>query len=419
MKRYVLAGTGARGLEMFARPMLNGAHPRARLVAWYDINPLRMAAANRLTGSDLPAYTDFDRMIGEVRPDGIIVASRDDTHAGIVIRSLEKGLRVYAEKPLCISLEQIHAIREAARQSQGACFVTHNARYNPARHRIREVVQSGCIGEVQHIEFRLNLDRRHGADYFRRWHKEKAKSGGLLIHKASHHFDVINWLAGGLPQKLRAVGGVYFYGKAGPFRGLRCHGCQHAPECEFHVDLQADAYRRELYFNAEREDGYLRDGCVFDPSVDAEDYASVCYTYDNGVRVTYTLCAYATCEGNSTVVQGTRGRIEHETLTPLPCGPESEPWVKAVSTDFGRLMLFDRVGNRLETLSLPPPEADGHGGSDRRLRADFFDLDWDAPRPSAMATLDEAVQAVLVGLAANRSIARGGAEIDVQSLLSR
>ena len=67
------------------------------------------------------------------------------------------------------------------------------------------------IGEVLSVDFHWMLDTRHGADYFRRWHRNKANSGGLIIHKATHHFDLINWLLSSVLETVYATGHFRFY----------------------------------------------------------------------------------------------------------------------------------------------------------------------------------------------------------------
>lgn len=413
-KRFVLVGTGARGLGMFARPLLELDPDRAWLVALMDLNPLRLAAANRLLGASLPLFTDFQHMLAQVRPDGIIVATRDDAHADYVIRGLDAGLRVYCEKPLCIDAQQCRAIAQAAARSSGQGFVTHNARYNPDRTIIKEMVAQGRIGEIQHIEFRQNLDFAHGADYFRRWHKHKRYSGGLTIHKGSHHFDFLNWVVGSRPHCLRAEGGTYFYGKAGPFHGRRCRGCEHAHQCRFHGDMQSNDRLRTLYLEPEVADGYLRDGCVFDPSIDTEDYVNVHLQYENNVRVNYLLTAYASYEGNSVTLQGTAGRIEYHIMNLRRASESADPSL----TRRRSLVVYDYWAGTAQSIVLPEPQPGGHGGSDPSLREDFFIRPWDAPRPDRMATLNEAIQAVLIGAAANQSMALNGEAVLVQNLLN-
>jgi predicted dehydrogenase len=309
-KRYVLAGTGGRGLGMFAQPLLTDFAQTAELVGLFDHNKLRLRSANQLLDATLPTFVDFEQMLDELDPDGIIVCTQDSTHAEYVVAGLEAGKRVYCEKPLCTTAAQCKQIAAAASRSAGEAFVTHNMRYDHAMLALKEQIDGGKIGDLLSMEFRESLDRSHGADYFRRWHRFKEKSGGLLIHKASHHFDLMNWLVGSKATELSARGRTLFYGANGTLRGTHCRGCEHTEVCDFHIDLNSDKRAQQLYISAEAEDHYLRDGCVFDERIDTEDYAAAAYTYENGVQVNYSLCAYASYEGMFLALEGSEGRLE-------------------------------------------------------------------------------------------------------------
>src|SRR5665811_2239215 len=87
-----------------------------------------------------------------------------------------------------------------------------DSRYSPRNSELKRVIASGEIGDVLSVTFEWVLDTAHGADYFRRWHREKDKSGGLLIHKSSHHFDLVNWWLADAPARVFASGGTRFYG---------------------------------------------------------------------------------------------------------------------------------------------------------------------------------------------------------------
>ncbi len=419
-KRYVLVGTGSRGLGMFARPLINDFADTAELVGLFDTNSARMKAVNKILGTDLPCFGDFDAMMGQLDPDGLCIATVDSTHAQYVIAGMEAGKRVYCEKPLCTTAAQCRDIAAAATAATeencgGAGFVTHNMRYGPAVTKIKELLDAGKIGRLLSIEFRENLDRRHGASYFRRWHRFKENSGGLLVHKASHHFDALNWFVAAKPDVLTAMGDSVFYGANGPLRSARCRDCPHSAQCAFHADITGDEKARLLYIDAEAEDGYMRDGCLFDERIDTEDQASVLYSYENGVQVTYHLKAYASYEGILMTFEGTDGRLEYEVT-------EDTSWVIGDHTEYGlgeqhirKLTFFDQQTGA-EAIDIPTIEG-SHGGSDPQLRHDFFALPWQQKRPNRMASLDEAIQAVLVGAAANESIAAGGAPVKVQNLL--
>jgi len=415
-KRYLLCGVGGRGYGMFGQPLLNDFPETARLVGLFDHNAARLRGCAELLGCpDLPQYTDFDRALAESDPDAVIVATRDCTHAEFICGALAAGKRAICEKPVCTTVEQCRRILSAQAAASGLGLVTHNVRYDPAYSLIKRVIDEGQIGQIRSIDFRETLDRRHGADYFRRWHRQKANSGGLLIHKASHHFDILNWLAGSRPASLTAQGATVFYGKNGPFRAKRCWQCPHAERCEFYVDLWSDERNVRLYRDAEPDDGYVRDGCVFDEAIDAEDQASVIYRYENGIQVTFSLTAFAAIESHHLRVQGTRGELDYFVSYDTSWA-DSNITVPGLETFAGeRLMLF--VPNEgIRQVEIPTVEG-GHGGADPQLRQDFFGRDWDEPPTDQMASLEQAIQAVLIGAAANHSIATAQPVSHLQDLL--
>ncbi len=414
VKKYVLVGAGTRGLAMFAVPLAKDFPERAELAALCDPNANRVAAAADNLPIDVQTFTDFDEMMAVVDPDGVIVATRDDTHAEYVIKSLQAGKRVFSEKPLCTTASQCRDILAAAEQSRGRCIVTHNMRYGPSTETIQSVLRSGRIGDLLFIQYEETLDRCHGADYFRRWHRRMENSGGLAIHKASHHFDALNWWAGAKPVRVSAQGGLRFYGKNGPFRSTRCSECPHAKECEFHVDFFKDDLYRKLYKESEQEDGYFRDQCVFAEEIDIYDQIGALIHYENEVDVSYNLTAYSPYESERVVFEGTKGRLEYlgRFSTGWMVDSKPVPGIEALASQHLKLYM---PGEDVEDI--PIEEKTGsHGGSDRQLRADFFGREWDAEVNEQMASLDEAVQAVLVGLAVNDSIECGQA-VDVQKLL--
>ena len=237
---------------------------------------------------------------------------------GLIARGLTAGVDVVVEKPLTIDPESTRQIVEAVEQSGRQVVVTHNYRYSPRNSGLKQIVKSNAIGTPLSVTFEWVLDTAHGADYFRRWHRDKTNSGGLLIHKASHHFDLVNWLLADAPAQVYARGGVRFYGAEsaaargmapGPDRGT--HDGEHSP---WELDLRNDPYLRELYYDNESHDGYRRDQNVFGPGVTTEDNLAVIVDYDRGATLSYALNAHSPWEGYRIAVNGTEGRAELEVV---------------------------------------------------------------------------------------------------------
>ena len=190
----------------------------AELVGLCDLSQVRMDYYNRQLAErgfePAPTYAaaDFDRMIRETQPDVVIVTTMDSTHHEYIVRAMEAGCDVICEKPMTIDAEKARLILGAIERTGRELRVTFNYRYAALSTKVRELLMQGLIGRVFHVNFQWLLDTYHGADYFRRWHRERDKSGGLLVHKATHHFDLVNWWIDSRPKTVFALGDLNFYG---------------------------------------------------------------------------------------------------------------------------------------------------------------------------------------------------------------
>jgi predicted dehydrogenase len=428
-KRYALVGVGSRGMGMFAQPLGRDFADVAELVALCDHTPRRLAlAVEQLTpllapgSAPLAVYTDYAAMLAEVCPEVVIVCTVDATHHQFIIPALEAGCAVITEKPLTTTAENARAILAAERRSGLPVRVSFNARYGAAEEALYQALRAGVIGDILSADYAEFLDTYHGADYFRRWHRQKANSGGLLVHKATHHFDQLNWWIGAAPVAVHAFGQRRFYVPERHPAGLadqqphgeRCLTCAYTATCPFFLDLRAEENLRALYLEAEGEDGYIRDGCVFSASTDIEDSMAVAIRYENGVLVNYALNAFAPYEGQRIGFNGTQGRLEVDLINRyhgldaqgrLSEYAMGEPPVLRVSPLFGR------------PYTLPVEQRHGtHAGADERIRIHLFRPE--VPDPLAQkADARAGAMAALIGIAANQSIATGQ-QVRIADLLS-
>jgi predicted dehydrogenase len=412
-KRVVIIGAGLRGLYAFAMPLKDDFSDKYDIVGIMDTEKGRMKGFCELLEQDVPKFTDFDEMIEIVNPDLAIITSVDGTHAEYVIRSLDAGVNAVSEKPLCVNEEQCRNILAAQeRNSAQFAVTTHNLRYTPETTKIKDLIDSGAIGKVRSLTFSEMLDLRHGSSYFRRWNRHKKDSGGLLIHKASHHFDLVNWLIGSKAETVTAQGGLIAYGKdASEFHGEHCHTCEYKDKCDFFEDYSWHAPRQKLYFEYPEPGDYMPDMCVFSPDIDIEDFATVDVKYENGIRMTYNLTAHCAVEGQLICIEGTEGRIEYRPLASTNPDPKDKGYGQESALETAlKIYRFDVPG--CERISVETREG-GHGGSDPAMREDLFDNERPSPK---VASLEEGVQAVLIGAAANISM-RENHPVQVQDLL--
>lgn len=401
--RIALVGTGLRGCGMFGRDVMRVYKDQVEFVGLSDINEGRLAYGKEYIGTNCPTYLDADEMINETKPDVLIVTTMDSTHHEYIIKGLDSGMNVISEKPMTTDEFKCQAILNAEKRSGKKLIVTFNYRYSPHRQKLYELLRDGSIGDLTSVDFHWYLDVYHGADYFRRWHRKKEFGGSLLVHKSTHHFDLLNWWINSDPEEVFAYGKLEFYGKNGPFRGTTCRGCVHAETCDFHWDITRNEHLMKLYAENEKYDGYHRDGCVFREDIDIYDKMAVQIKYKNEVQVSYSLTTYSPYEGYRIAFNGTKGRLEAWIK-------ERQPWEEKAEDE---IHLTSNFGER--EIIIIPHGGGGHGGGDTRLKDKLFkDPSMADPYRQSAGSRDGAMS-ILVGIAARNSI-ETGKPVKVQDL---
>ena len=378
---------------MYATPLSQDFADITELVGVYDVNQGRCRLMGKKTGIDIPVFDDFDTMLKVAKPDIVVVTTVDRYHSDYIVRAMEAGCDVVTEKPMTIDAEKANKILETEKRTGRKVTVTFNYRFAPFNTRIRELIKEGQIGTPVSVHFEWMLDTSHGADYFRRWHRRKQNSGGLLVHKSTHHFDLVNWWLDDKPEVVNAFGALRFYGPTRPERGTRCMGCAYKSTCTFYWDILAEPAMVEDYVDNESEDGYVRDGCVFSDEIDIEDTMSVQVKYRSGALLSYSLTAHSPYEGYRLVINGTGGRLEAEDF-------HGSVGAFAKQSIY-RLRLYNRKN---EEITIKVPDATGgHGGGDERLLNMTFRGGMPDPLRHTAGSGDGA-RSILVGAAGNISM---------------
>ena len=204
--RVTLVGTGIRGSSFWGKRLVDQYSEIIEFVGLCDINPGRLEYAKNYIGTNCKTYIDFDLMLNQQNPDLIIVCTVDSTHHQFIIKGLESGCDVLTEKPLTTDETKGQAILNAERKSDKKLIVGFNYRWNPYATKIKELLINNTIGKITSIDFNWYLNTYHGASYFRRWHGYKDKGGSLWVHKATHHFDLLNWWIDSDPDEVFALG---------------------------------------------------------------------------------------------------------------------------------------------------------------------------------------------------------------------
>lgn len=394
-RRLAMVGTGHRGTGMWGKSVLQSYGDIVEFVGLCDSNPGRLETAKRMMGVSCPTFAEFEEMLAKTKPDTVIVTTVDGTHHTFIAKALEMGCDVITEKPMTIDEEKLKVILDASRKSKNKLIMAHNYRYTPTRARIKELLMKERIGRITSVDFHWYLDIYHGADYFRRWHRLRECGGTLLNHKASHHFDLLNWWLESDPVDVHAFGSLEFYGKNNSFRHTHCRPCPFKEKCQFFFDMTKDKRLMDLYAANEKYDGYTRDGCVWKEDIDIFDKMAVQIRYANDVQVSYSLTTYSPYEGYRIAFNGTKGRIDFWMH-------ERQPWPME---SIDEVQVTDNFG-KMEMLRYPRVEADHYGGDPLMKEKIFKDPSMPDPLRQA-ASVRGGAMAVLIGVAARKSIDLG------------
>ena len=425
--RYALVGTGSRA-QMYLEAIADTHADVAELVAWTDTNQGRQEwSLEHHPALGTPVRFEPDALAEAVKQHGIdrvIITSPDATHADYIVAALEAGADAIVEKPLTTTEEGVRRIADAVERTGRNVTITFNYRYSPRNSELKRVIDSGEIGQVTSVHFEWVLDTAHGADYFRRWHRQKSNSGGLLIHKSSHHFDLVNWWIASTPSRVFASGGLRFYGaENAAARGMGPRperGTTDSPLRDgFSLDLRTDPVWEGLYLRQEQHDGYLRDRDVFDEGITIEDNLSLVVDYDRGASMSYSLNAHSPWEGYTVAVNGTKGRaelsvvergvttIDEDGRTVVDPSARPDLVVDDAQRPVGERLVVQKHFETAYTVDIPVA-AGGHGGGDAQLLRDVFVGPGEDPL-GRTAGWQDGVRSVVVGLAGNRSLESGQA----------
>jgi len=429
-KRYAVCGVSSRVMGMYIRAILGEYKDYAELVGMLDIDPLRFQICKQdiPESQDVPCYlpSDFEQMLAETRPDALIVTCMDCFHVDYIIKGLEHGLDIIAEKPMTTNTPDALRVLEAEKKSRGKIICTFNYRYPPEHVKIKEMLLEGKIGRITYVDLNWYVDIRHGSSYFNRWNRMRKNSGSLTIHKSCHHFDLVNWWLDDAPVKVHAFGGLNHYGAQAPFKpkadtnGQLCSQCPYAQQCGYRARFftRLGTYRsgnelmptlsdkRQLYTN------YRPEQCIFDREIDIYDTYIANVKYKNGALLNYSCNFSAPYEGYRLAINGTHGRIET-----LKYGGEAGDALPNLNGPDGVEFIdyFPIFGGR-ERISIPKIEGD-HGGGDPMILEDIFLGEDPNRRFDILARSVDGLRAIAIGDAVYNCIHDECGEIDMSSYI--
>jgi len=373
--RIGVIGAGGRGsLAANAHKPDEGV----RLVAGADVVPAALERFRQWFGDDALVTDDYRRVLDREDIDAVFVTSPDYCHEEHATAALAAGKHVYLEKPMAITTAGCDRILQAAIDNNVKLYLGHNMRHMTFVVKMKELVETGAIGEPMVGWCRHFVS--YGCDaYFKDWHAERAKSTGLLLQKGAHDIDVLHWLCGADSRRVTAMGGLTVYDRI-----TDRHDPDERGNASWHIENWPPLSQTGL-----------------NPILNVEDISMMLMELDGGRFASYQQCHYAPDGWRNYTIIGTEGRIENFGDSPGDC----------VVRLWNRRSHYDGDGN--VQFEIPAVEG-GHGGADPKIVDEFIRYVRDGVKVTTSPVA--ARYSVAAGCAATESLREGGSPRDVPPL---
>jgi predicted dehydrogenase len=319
--------------------------PGVEVVAIADSDATSRNWGRLAVGRDVEIYEDHRELLRRARVDAVVVATPNFTHHDVLRAIFETRVHALVEKPLCTEIEHCHAVVEAAAKHPGIVWVGMEYRYMRPVARLVEEVHGGAVGRLVMLAI-----REHRFPFLKKvgdWNRFNRNTGGTLVEKCCHFFDLMNVIAGARPLRVYASGGN-------------------------DVNHQDERYGGE--------------------QPDILDNAFAVVDFDNGVRALLDLCMFAENSTSEMEIAATGDRGKVEAFIPAH-----------------RLVITRRDRNEPATISFPVAgnlaRAGAHHGSTFFEHIAFRDAIRSGGKP--VVSVADGALAVAMGAAGERSARLG------------
>jgi predicted dehydrogenase len=349
--------------------------PEARITAITDIRNQEIAAQMAAEGGhpeEVAFYTDADDMLANESLDGVMIGTRCSMHAELAAKVLARDLPLYLEKPVATNMADLLKLRDAAIGRGERVVVSFPLRMTPIAKFAKEIVESGKIGPVEHVQAWNNVT--YGQVYYQTWYRNHDETQGMFLQKATHDFDYINDLLGIRPAWISAMTSKRVFTGDHP-EGLLCKDCAENVTCGFSSKYITGEMGLEWVDPAKMM-------CGLAPDAANEDSGSALIKYETGMHVAYTQNFFARKKAGSRGARliGPKGTLEFD-------------WYE------DQIKVFMHDTARVETYDIPA--AGSHGGGDHILAGNFAAMV--RGEAESVSSLDSGLMSALMCLKAKES----------------
>jgi predicted dehydrogenase len=200
--RYGIIGCGSMGREHIENIR---AMPATKVTAIADTDADSRAKAQELLGPDARAFTDYRDLLSSGLCDAVVVATPNFTHVDILRDCLATPLHILAEKPICTRVEDAHALVQLAQSRQALVWVAQEYRYMPPVAEMIRMAHGGAVGQIHQVAI-----REHREPFYPKvgdWNRFSINTGGTLVEKCCHYFNLMDFILGEHPTRVFASGG--------------------------------------------------------------------------------------------------------------------------------------------------------------------------------------------------------------------
>jgi len=336
--------------------------------------------------------------------DAVIISTPDDLHYGPCMKALEMGYDVLLEKPIAPRAKECMDILQLAKKKKRIVAVCHVLRYAPYFIKLREMIQSGVIGElisIQHMEPIQHIHMSHS--YVRgNWHDSK-KTTPIILAKSCHDLDILRWIVGKPCKSIAAFGDLKWFRKENAPKGStrRCtDNCPVESQCPYSAlkiyhrdraytyvfDMPEDpAKHGDFILKQLKTTNYGR--CVYRMENDQPDHYICSMEFEEGITANFSMEAFTSYHGRRTRVMGSMGDIvgDMEQFT---------------HTDFltGKSSKWDISVEDVENY-----KSSGHGGGDWALVSDWLKAVREQDPGLLTSTIDASIESHIMGFQAEKS----------------
>lgn len=411
-----VAGCGSRGQDTYSKILME-LGDKARIVAAADIDPEKLAGMQKLCGlTPAQCYASAEEMLERPKlADVMLICTPDRCHYAEAKAALEKGYHLLLEKPIAGKAEECRELAELAEKNGLYVAVCHVLRYTAFYQKIKEVMDSGALGEVESIQAIEQVGYWHQAHSFVRgnWRNEELSSP-MFLQKCCHDMDILLWITGKRCLRVSSFGSLRHFraDQAPKGAGTRCMDCAAAESCPYNaVKFYLERFRQSgddwpqnvVAFEPTEEKllAALKDGpygrCVYHCDNDVVDHQVVNLELEDGVTASFTMCAFTANVNREMRVMGTHGEL--------------------VADMKEKIIRVRRFGKAEEVVDVRTLTSDfsGHGGGDARLVREFIDLvRGEIPMSGTLTSIGRSVESHLVALGAEESRRHHGQMVEIQ-----